>query len=41
MAVHAALDIAVAAAYSWPADIANDDALRELLAATHISEKTS
>ena len=29
---HAALDAAVAAAYGWPADITNDDALRELLA---------
>ncbi len=28
---HAALDAAVAAAYGWPADITNDDALRELL----------
>ena len=28
---HAALDAAVAAAYSWPADITDDDALRELL----------
>ena len=28
---HAALDAAVAAAYGWPADIADDDALRELL----------
>ena len=29
---HAALDAAVAAAYGWSADIADDDALRELLA---------
>ena len=29
---HAALDTAVAAAYGWPADISDDDALRELLA---------
>ena len=29
---HATLDAAVAAAYGWPADIADDDALRELLA---------
>ena len=29
---HAALDAAVAAAYGWPADITDDDALRELLA---------
>ena len=29
---HASLDAAVAAAYGWPADIADDDALRELLA---------
>ena len=29
---HANLDAAVAAAYSWPADIAENDALRELLA---------
>ena len=29
---HAALDAAVAGAYGWPADISNDDALRELLA---------
>ena len=29
---HASLDAAVAAAYSWPADIADDEALRELLA---------
>ena len=28
---HAALDAAVAAAYGWPADIAEDDVLRELL----------
>ena len=28
---HAALDGAVAAAYGWPADISDDDALRELL----------
>ena len=28
----AALDAAVAAAYGWPADITDDDALRELLA---------
>ena len=28
---HAALDAAVAAAYGWPADITDDDALRELL----------
>ena len=28
---YAALDAAVAAAYGWPADIADDDALRELL----------
>ena len=28
---HASLDAAVAAAYGWPADISNDDALRELL----------
>ena len=41
--VHAALDAAVAAAYGWPTDIADDDALRELLALNpaHISEKTS
>ena len=29
---HAALDAAVAAAYGWPADISDDEALRELLA---------
>ena len=29
---HAALDVAVVAAYAAPADIANNDALRELLA---------
>ena len=29
---HAALDAAVAAAYGWPADIDDDDVLRELLA---------
>ena len=29
---HAALDAAVAAAWGWPADISNDNALRELLA---------
>ena len=29
---HAGLDAAIAAAYGWPADISNDDALRELLA---------
>ena len=29
---HATLDAAVAAAYGWPADITDDDALRELLA---------
>ena len=29
---HAALDAAVAAAYGWDADIADEDALRELLA---------
>ena len=29
---HAALDAAVAAAYGWPADITDDEALRELLA---------
>ena len=29
---HTALDIAVAAAYGWQAEISNDDALRELLA---------
>ena len=29
---HAALDAAVAAAYGWPADVTDDDALRELLA---------
>jgi len=29
---HAALDAAVAAAYGWSADIADDDALRELRA---------
>ena len=29
---HAALDTAVAAAYGWPTDITDDDALRELLA---------
>ena len=29
---HAALDTAVAAAYGWPADISEDEALRELLA---------
>ena len=28
---HAALDAAVAAAYGWPADITDDDALRALL----------
>ena len=28
---HAALDVAVAAAYGWPADITDEDALRELL----------
>ena len=30
--VHAKLDAAVAAAYGWPADISDDDFLRELLA---------
>ncbi len=29
---HEALDVAVAAAYGWPADISDDDVLRELLA---------
>ena len=29
---HAALDALVAAAYGWPTDITDDDALRELLA---------
>ena len=29
---HEALDAAMAAAYGWPADISNDDVLRELLA---------
>ena len=29
---HAALDAAVASAYGWPADISDDDSLRELLA---------
>ena len=29
---HGALDAAVAAAYGWPADISDDDMLRELLA---------
>ena len=29
---HDALDAAVAAAYGWPADISDDDVLRELLA---------
>ena len=29
---HAALDAAVAAAYGWPTDITDDEALRELLA---------
>ena len=29
---HATLDAAVAAAYGWPADVSDDDALRELLA---------
>ena len=29
---HEALDAAVAAAYGWPADISDDDVLRELLA---------
>jgi len=29
---HAALDAAAASACGWPADIADDDALRELLA---------
>ena len=29
---HSELKAAVAAAYSWPADIADDDALRELIA---------
>ena len=29
---HAALDAAVAAAYGWPADVSDDEALRELLA---------
>ena len=28
---HAALDAAVAAAYGWPVDISDEDALRELL----------
>ena len=28
---HTALDAAVAGAYGWPADISDDDALRELL----------
>ena len=34
---HAALDDAVAAAYGWPADITDDDALRALLALTRPS----
>ncbi len=40
---HAALDAAVAAAYGWPADIADDDALRALLALniTRTGEKIS
>ena len=40
---HAALDAAVAAAYGWPEDIADDDALRELLAlnTTRTGEKTT
>ena len=29
---HAALDAAVAEAYGWPEDVADEDALRELLA---------
>ena len=29
---HSALDAAVAAAYGWPSDISDDEALRELLA---------
>ena len=29
---HATLDAAVAAAYGWPADVSDDDALRGLLA---------
>ncbi len=37
---HAALDAAVAAAYGWPADIADDDALRELLARNATSGST-
>ena len=39
---HAALDAAVAAAYGWPEDISDDDALRELLALniTRTGEKT-
>ncbi len=33
--LHHALDAAVAAAYGWPADISNDDALGRLLALNH------
>ena len=40
---HTALDTAVAAAYGWPTDISNEDALCELLAlnVTYISEEVS
>ena len=40
---HATLDTAVAAAYDWPANISNEDALCELLAlnAARISEEMS
>jgi len=33
--LHRALDAAVAAAYGWPADLADDDALARLLALSH------
>ena len=36
---HAALDAAVAAAYGWPADISEDDALSKLLALNLTNKK--
>ena len=38
---HAALDTAVASAYGWPADITDDDALRELLELNRSGRDTS
>ena len=37
---HATLDAAVAAAYGWPSDITDDDALRELLALNRDNDST-